>query len=157
MRLGEILALPWGDIDWQTRMVSVQRSLVEVPRQPTIIKSYPKTSKGFRTLRLTTGLFTLMEAARAATDMQDGDVLVFRRADGRPLAERAVETFFEKVRNQEGLPPVLVSLAPTHFCEIGAPGRRGHRGHLKDAWAQELCLHRAGLRPRSRRYPAGGI
>ncbi len=114
LRLGEILALRWGDIDWKTRMVSVQRALVEIPRQPAIIKDYPKTSKSFRTIRLTAHLTALLEPLQS-----DEHGLVFVRQDSRPLSERSVETFFERVRDGLGLPTYSFHSLRHTFASLG--------------------------------------
>lgn len=120
MRLGEILAVQWGDIDWDTRMLSVQRALVETRQGPPVIKPYPKTSKGFRTLRLNR---RLLEALRlrfeAAGAVAVREALVFARPDGRPLGERTVETFFERVRDGVGLPPYSFHSLRHTFASLG--------------------------------------
>jgi integrase len=120
MLLGEILVLRWGDIDWDGRMVSVQRALVETRNGPPEIKPYPKTSKSFRTLRLHHRLLeTLRKRWQAQGDQETPGALVFARPDGRLLGERTVETFFERVRDGLGLPHYSFHSLRHTFASLG--------------------------------------
>ena len=120
MRLGEILALQWRDIDWDTRMVAVRRTLVETRKGPPAIKPYPKTGKSFRTLRLTPHLLYALRRRYvlvAGSSAEEG--LMFARPDGRPLGERTVETFFDRARDGLGLPPHSFHALRHTFASLG--------------------------------------
>jgi integrase len=47
MRAGELLALHWGDINWQRRLIQVQRNLVRAQlTRPRITNVGKSTSRG---------------------------------------------------------------------------------------------------------------
>ena len=50
MRQGELLGLPWKDLDFASEIISVQQSLCRVA--PVIMFKEPKTQKGRRTVAL---------------------------------------------------------------------------------------------------------
>lgn len=63
LRIGEILALKWSDIDFETGILTIQRSIREVPEfsqdgtsQFVLVESSPKTLAGIREVALTYGL-----------------------------------------------------------------------------------------------------
>ena len=81
---------------------------------------YRSHSKGFRTLRLNR---RLLEALRSQCKAKGGDenreALVFARPDGRPLGERTVETFFERVRDGVALPSYSFHSLRHTFASLG--------------------------------------
>src|SRR5690348_12967654 len=100
MRRGELLGLKWGDINLDTGMISVQRSLVDV--KGGIIETKPKSSKGYRSILLPLFALNALKAhkerqvalRREAAHWQDGDY-VFCTSHGTPFAAANLRTMFK--------------------------------------------------------------
>ena len=98
LRWGELIALRPTDIDFLRRTVTVQRTIVEVPRKinPTgermVVKPYPKDEP--RTLRISRGLVETLSRQVAAFGLAP-DQLMFSstgRADGGPISRNTFRT-----------------------------------------------------------------
>ncbi|MCE9676021.1 site-specific integrase [Paraclostridium bifermentans] len=65
LRLGELLALKWSDIDFNTRMLTVNRTLSRVKNQTTnkyeIIEQMPKTKNSSRVVPIPTNILTKLK------------------------------------------------------------------------------------------------
>lgn len=86
MRIGELLALQWGDIDFRNRIIRVQRNLVGGK------VTTPKSKAGFRDIRMTTYLakvLTELKARRKQQTLEKGwkqvPPWVFVNERGNPL------------------------------------------------------------------------
>jgi len=78
MRRGELLALKWGDIDWNSSQISVRRSLYRGAFQT------PKSNYSFRRIMLSPHLCQTLMYHRTVASSSKLD-LVFCDASGRPL------------------------------------------------------------------------
>jgi integrase len=81
MRLGELLALRWGDVDWQSRRLWVRRSIT---RNGTVQE--PKTRGSVRAVAITPTLVTALRQHRMASGFKGEDALIFCTAKGTPLS-----------------------------------------------------------------------
>lgn len=111
LRLGELLALRWEDVDFEAGTVTVGRNVVEVGGKR-IVQDTPKTEKGRRTMALAGTTAALLKAHKArqaaerlaAGDRWRGGDLVFCTGTGGLLAGRNVERLFYLLRDRAGLP-----------------------------------------------------
>jgi len=102
MRLGELLALQWGDIDWNGRFINVQRSYKRGRLTGT------KTGKKRRvdmSRQLTEELQSLL-TQRKREALQDGTgqvaEVIFHK-NGEPMAQNSVRYVFKKILRKAGL------------------------------------------------------
>ncbi len=110
VRRGEALALQWGDIDWEAKTVTIQRTMSGYASHRTT--NPPKTKAGRRIIDLTDYLIkvlrdqrhqqTLERLARGAA-WADG-AWVFTTRNGTWLSPAHVYTRFKKLAKQSGLP-----------------------------------------------------
>lgn len=80
LRISELFALQWGDIDLAGGRARVQRSRVE-----RVLEEEVKTAAGLRDVDLTAGGRQALERQQAHTRLADG--FVFLRPDGRPFVD----------------------------------------------------------------------
>jgi len=64
-RRGEALGLRWDDIDWQRKIVTIQRNLVEKSGLGVVLHDFPKTSAGRRTVALSSFLIDVLKTHQA--------------------------------------------------------------------------------------------
>ena len=81
MRRGEVLGLRWEDVDFQKKLIHVERSVTYAHNQPQI--TTPKTSSGKRTVPLDDRLRAFLEPIGSTGYVLGGDTpianMVFRR------------------------------------------------------------------------------
>ena len=71
-RLGEVLALQWRDIDWETGRIHVSKSVTWIHNQPVV--QIPKTNNAVRTIPLLSPLRALLEPTAQLRQLEnDGD------------------------------------------------------------------------------------
>ncbi|MBD9700498.1 tyrosine-type recombinase/integrase, partial [Flavimobilis sp. GY10621] len=98
LRPGEVFALRRRDLDLAAHRLSVRRTLVEVPGQPTTFGP-PKTDAGRRTVALP-AFVTAALAAHLAEHTDPGpDALVFTSSTGRPISAGARSTAMSRARD----------------------------------------------------------
>jgi integrase len=130
LRLGEVLALSWADVD--DGNLTVRRSLSWTPTGWAL--SEPKTARSRRTLLLPLVARRALETQRtrqafarraAGSAWQDRDGLVFTDAAGRPLRPEYVSRDFGPARDAAGVPRVrfhdLRHSAATALLAEGVP------------------------------------
>jgi integrase len=109
MRRGEVLGLPWRDVDLGQPRVSVTQTLVGERRL-----SSPKTEKGRRSVALDSGTVEGLRAHRArqleerlafGPDYENSG-LVFCREDGAALSPNAFSQTFDRLVKAAGLPRI---------------------------------------------------
>lgn len=164
MRLGELLALTWGDVDFEAGTIRVHRNLAHLRGGRRIIQT-PKTERGTRTIALTRTLAAELKThrARQAEDRlkagaawEDGG-LVFCTRQGKGLSPRNVERLFCLLRDRAGLPSygfhslrhtkaTLAKLAGVDIAEIAAD-----LGHTSPAFTAKTYAH---VLPESQRAAA---
>lgn len=95
MRLGELLALTWRDVDLDGATLVVQAS---VDRSG--LRSPPKSAAGYRRIDLAHELVELLAALPRQSD------LVFCRPDGRPLDSGAMRKAYYRAVARAGVPRI---------------------------------------------------
>lgn len=109
IRLGELLALRWGDIDWTAGTVNVERVLHETEIMP------PKCG-GARKVRLTPHTRRSLSHYRASLDRSEAGDLVFpdpRR--GSFLDADRLRRRLRAALERAGFPPIAVAHLPLAF------------------------------------------
>lgn len=89
MRIGEILGLKKEDIDFEKKLITVQRTLVFVPGKGPQ-EHYPKTSSGKRDIPMIAVVAEMLEQRRGDTD------LIFATRNGTPLGDSNVRALYRK-------------------------------------------------------------
>ena len=109
-RLGEALALRWGDIDWDRRTVTIQQA-ISGDAAKRVIKT-PKTASGSRTLALGPRLVAVLKVYAAHQQEWRGLAggawhetgLVFTTLQGKMLSKRYIDRAFKAALKRAGLP-----------------------------------------------------
>jgi integrase len=174
MRLGELLALRWGDVDWQNRRLWVRRSIT---RRGTIQE--PKTRGSIRAIAITPTLVSALRRHRLATGPRTDDALIFCTSRGRPFSDvNVVRRVFKPALRRAKLPEVrfhdlrhsfaslliaqaarpasaasclrraaIVSVAPDVRGEVGTPAASlaGGQQSRSAAWSSSRRTASAGL------------
>ncbi|MGI6286676.1 site-specific integrase [Neomoorella humiferrea] len=117
MRLGELLALRWQDVDLKEGVIRVRRALsrVKVPDGPTktaLIFQEPKTAKGKRSIPLPEWAIATLKAHKARQAQEklllgpayQDNGLVFATEEGKPVEPRNFTRKFYQLREKAGLP-----------------------------------------------------
>jgi integrase len=120
LRLGELLGLQWGDLDFEEGVLHVRRQATRTGEL-----APPKTKKGVRRVPLEPDLVKRLRLHRLASKhSQEGD-LVFPAQSGRPLSHRNVQRrAFEPARDLAELPKTVTFHDLRHaFASLAA-----HRG-----------------------------
>ncbi|NLN70318.1 MAG: site-specific integrase [Chloroflexi bacterium] len=113
MRKGELIGLKWGDLDWDTHQLNVQRQVQRVPGEG-LKYSQPKTAAGRRMIYL--GSDTLQslkehlqrqwfEREFMGNRWQDHD-LIFPSSIGTPLSQSNLDRDFKKLLREAELPNI---------------------------------------------------
>ena len=136
-RSGELRALRWSDVDFDTGDLRIERGLTRTPQTGWVIGP-PKTARSRRTLWLPEEVRKSLKRHRgrqwgakmerrtdwAAAEEEFGP-LVFRTRTGRPLSLQAVGRKLRKVLDRAGLPRVrghdLRHGAATYLLSAGVP------------------------------------
>jgi integrase len=98
LRLGEIRALTWGDIDLDAGTLTVRRSLL-----PDGTPKAPKTEAGTRTVPLLPALRRLLVAWKLRAPHTASADLVIATADGKPIAERNLRRALDDAKTAASL------------------------------------------------------
>lgn len=102
IRLGELLALRWGDVDWQSRRLWVRRSIT---RKGTF--QDPKTRGAVRAIAITPTLAIALREHRMASAFKGDGALIFCTGKGTPLdGVNLVRRFFKPALRRANLPNV---------------------------------------------------
>lgn len=131
MRRGEGVALRWKDVDLDGAKLNVNQSLEQTKKGGLRFKA-PKTKHGRRTITLPAFVVTGLRAHKAAQATERlalglgkdaDDALVFRNADGSPLAPENVTKEWKRLVGSLDLPKVtLHALRHTHASQLIASG-----------------------------------
>lgn len=123
MRLGEICALQWQDIDWSRRTISVRRTAQRMQQtgestRTAVMIGTPKTNKSRRVIPLPDRLIDLLAAHQARSET----VYIFGRGD-RPAEPRNLQRQFATLIRPLGLNGVhfhtLRHTFATRMLELG--------------------------------------
>ena len=109
LRQGELLGLKWGDMDWATGVLDVQRQLQRIPQQGLVLTP-PKTKAGRRLIQLGEGGVNKLASHRKAQDAQrirsgwQAHNLIFPSSVGTPFDPRNLLRAFKNLLKKAGLP-----------------------------------------------------
>lgn len=102
MRLGELRALRWGDVDWNGRRLWVRRS---VTRRGTFQE--PKSHGSVRAIAMPVSLISALRRHLMASPVKGDDELVFCTERGTPLdGTNVVRREFKPALRRAGLPQI---------------------------------------------------
>lgn len=130
MRVGEVLALRWADIDAGTGRINVRNAVVDVPYA---VLAAPSTGPGARAIDVSPGVIGALSRHRRRQDAERSEWgdhhhhadLVICRENGRPLHPRALHRAFRQRADSMGLPGTPVAdLRRSHGCVASQEGVR---------------------------------
>jgi integrase len=90
MRLSELLALTWAEVDFEARVVRVRAQLSRAHLGASARRVAPKTCAAVRDIPLAPQLATVLARERRRTNFARDDDCVFATRRGTPLAQRNV-------------------------------------------------------------------
>jgi integrase len=130
-RRGELLALRWRDIDFDSRRLTIEQALEQTAEHGIRTKE-PKTKHGRRTISLPAHIVAELRAHHAAQAEQrlalgmgraPEDATVLAGVDGKPLSPDTVSKQWERTMDALGRPEItLHSLRHTHASMLIASG-----------------------------------
>jgi integrase len=91
MRISELLALTWSDIDFAAGVIRVRAQLSRAQRGRPARRVSPKTAAGIRDVPLVAQLAALLGEYQAAATFVEPDDFVFATSKATPLGHRNVE------------------------------------------------------------------
>jgi integrase len=98
LRLGELRALTWGDVDFDAGTISVRRAAL-----PDGTMKAPKTEAGERTLPLLPALRRLLVAWKLRSPRAQPSDLVVGTVDGKPMQERNLRRALDAAKTKAKL------------------------------------------------------
>ncbi|WP_235521147.1 tyrosine-type recombinase/integrase [Cellulomonas sp. Leaf395] len=105
LRLGEVLGLSLGHIDFLRRQVVVDRQLLQIAGKPPYFGP-PKTDASYRTVPLPTVVIDELAAHLAAFPVQGREGLVFTNRLGTPMRRTSMWTTWQRALVKAGLEDV---------------------------------------------------
>lgn len=113
MREGELLGLKWGDIQWDTRQLQIQRQLQRLPGQG-LVFSEPKTVSSRRNILLGEEMIDKLHAHAAIQDRERliagekwrENNLVFPTEIGSPMDQHHLFNYYKRLLKETGLPDI---------------------------------------------------
>ena len=153
MRRGEVLGVRWRDIDFSTRRLRVQQTVLTVEYQ--IVIGRPKTLHGERKIALDDQTIHVLRSHRAAQRQEKQLLgasyhhqgLVFAREDGAPVHPDYFSQTFDRTVKRLGLPNIgLHDLRHTHATLGLAAGVHvkvisDRLGHATTSFTQDVYMH----------------
>ena len=105
MRIGELCALQWGDIDFESSLLRVRKTVQRVSTESgkhktALVVSTPKTETSLRVIPLPGFITELLQAHR-----RDGELFVVSGRD-KPTEPRTLTHRFKQILKSAGLPDV---------------------------------------------------
>lgn len=104
LRIGEISALKWSDIDFEKKLLHVSKtkqritSSSDIDNKTKIIETTPKTLKAYRSIPLTNTLFLALSEAKEISNCQH-----VVEVNGRGIEPRTISYRFAKLKDKLGL------------------------------------------------------
>jgi len=102
LRLGELLALRWSEVDLDSGTLSVIASL-ERWEDGVAVVAEPKTARSRRQVQLGSAIADALQRHRSA---HPGIGYVFTRSDGRPLSRSILDKAWTRLNGRAGVPRV---------------------------------------------------
>jgi integrase len=148
LRLGELSALRWEDLDMAALKVRVRRSFVRGHY------GAPKSRRSVRAVPLAAQLVRELDAWHRQTPFnQDSDLVFAGPYTGRPINRRPLLVFFKRALERAGVRPVRVhDLRHTFATTVAASGKVSLRtlqewmGHLDSRTTQLYADYMPGER-----------
>lgn len=154
MRQGELLGLRWEDVDWNRKVLKVQRTAQWVTGMGRIEKP-PKTEAGIREVDLPASVITLFKELKKQqaenrlfmADKYQEHNLVFCQENGKPVDPANLTCRFRRLANAAGLPDLRFhDLRHTHASLMLAAGEQLHvvqqrLGHEKPSTTADIYGH----------------
>ncbi len=148
MRIGETLALKWGDIDWRHNIISVRRNVVKAYDPETKSERYfigsPKTQQGFREIPL---LPILRKALRETGGKTPNEELFVVGNSDHPKGHSFVRDTYSRFLKRHRLPEInfhgLRHTYATLLVETGGDIKTISTllGHSKVSLTLDLYVH----------------
>lgn len=105
LRIGEALALDWGDVVWPRNAIKVHRTLIRMSSEATtFVQETPKSKTGKRMIPLSEEALEMLEKLRLKRGVSDG--YVFSRPDNveMPYSYSSVEFHIRRLCKDLGIP-----------------------------------------------------
>ena len=103
LRLGELLALDFSDVNFQAGTISVKRDLQYIQGRGLVIGE-PKSDKSKRSVVMPSFVATALREHHLKTGKVSG--FVFATSNGTPFSPRNIQRHFKKTLEKAGLPQV---------------------------------------------------
>jgi len=132
LRLGELLALRWEDVDLKAGLVSVKRSLARVKneepgdKKTKIIFQEPKTGKGIRTIPIPADVVSVLRTHKIRQTEErlklgpsyNTEGLVFTSATGGPIWPESFRRYWKSLLKRANLPDIRFHDARHTFATL---------------------------------------
>lgn len=154
LRRGEVCGLEWSDIDFDKRIMSINRNSLYIPEKGTFTDSL-KTYSSSRVINLSDDLIDILhdyrtwqeEQAEMLGDKWKGSERIVTRLDGSPICPDTLSGWFYKFIRKNHLPQIsLHSLRHTHAtlliaCGISLKTVSARLGHASVSTTSNIYVH----------------
>ena len=151
LRVGEALGLKWSDVDFENRVLHVQRSLKQDKENRTLVLGETKTKAGKRNIPLTEECIKIFKSEKKsqkgyAVDIKYGD-LVFRKENGSPISRFCLATRIDYLCRKNGMRKISMHILRHTFatrCIEGGMNPKALQaimGHEKISTTLDLYVH----------------
>ena len=151
LRVGEVLGLKWSDVDFENRVLHVQRSLKQDKENKTLVLGETKTKAGKRNIPLTEECIKIFKSEKKsqngyAVDIKYGD-LVFRKENGSPISRFCLAARIDYLCRKNGMRKISMHILRHTFatrCIEGGMNPKALQaimGHEKISTTLDLYVH----------------
>ncbi len=149
MRLSEILALRWSDVNYAERVININKTLHWYPDRPEWYTSKTKTKSGRRKVKISQHTLEYLRTIQ----MEHGrigfgkDSFVCLSASGEPLRNHSVSNRFSKIMKRHGLGITFHGLRHTHATLLLADSNipikivSDRLGHSSTSFTADVYIH----------------
>jgi len=103
MRLGELLGLQWGDIDWHGRFIRVSRSFKRGRITPTKTGRARRVDMSNQLIEVLANLHTQRKKEALQAGRGNVESFIFHEKGGQPLSQNTVRNVFKRMLSKAGL------------------------------------------------------